>query len=535
MAHAAPVESTPLPRAPREGGWQLAFTSLIPPHVSLWPRSTRFWVLMLVGISLLLITGMTLVAQRGLVEIRAHEAQVGGIRVPVLQEAYHLKIANERTFVGLRGFVITGDETLLKPWYDGQQVFHHSLQALRELDTDPATRMVLADLERRHLAFSSFGARMIEVRRAGAKPESLTQLIQEGNQFKLVLDARLDALIAQQDRALVEAGHQMAAQERGIEQKLAILYSVAVLMTLVLAVLVIWRVMFPLRALEEASLAVGKGRLGARVPSLKNVEFDTVATAFNQMADQVERSIQELQSANTQLRENDRYKDQFLAVISHELRTPLNLILGFGGMLQAELQGPLTPQQRDCMERMMKGGKQMLALINDLLDMSQLAAGKLQLSPTTVIYPALVDQAIGIIHPLANEKQLEITVDLAADAPVWMDSMRMVKVLTSLLSNAVKFTARGGQIGIKAFVRDGELVTEVSDTGCGIAEADRPRLFEHFFQLDMSTTRRAGGAGLGLAIAKGLVQAHGGSIGVESEVGKGSVFWFSVPLRTPGA
>ncbi|HEY9857537.1 MAG TPA: ATP-binding protein [Stenomitos sp.] len=535
MSSSDPTEATPSTRQRRSDGWRLAMTSLIPPRLDQWPRSTRFWVLLLVAVSLVLVASVTLVAQQGLSLIRHDQAQVGQVRIPVVKEAYRLKIANERLFVGLRGFVITGDEQVLAPWSEGDRDFEAALATLRSLNASPRTRQSLTELERAHVAFEALGNHIIAMRRVGAPIETLQRLIAQGNQRKVRLDAQLDAIIAQQNADLAQAGAHLDRQEGRFELQLYGIAVLAVLVTLVLAMLVIWRVMFPLRALEEASLAVGSGQFGARVPRLDNLEFETVAEAFNQMAAHVERSIQALQDANTQLRENDRYKDEFLAVISHELRTPLNLILGFGGMLEAELQGPLTPQQRDCLERMMKGGKQMLALINDLLDMSQLAAGKLHLKQTEVVYPALIDQAVGIIRPLAEDKQLDVSVTLAPSQPVRLDSVRIVKVLTSLLSNAVKFTDRGGHIGVQAFIQENELVTEISDTGCGIAEADLPRLFEQFFQLDMSTTRRAGGAGLGLAIAKGMVQAHGGRIGVRSDVGKGSVFWFSLPLSRPAA
>lgn len=531
MANTAPTEPSLLSSANGSGSLRLALTSLIPPRLELWPSSTRFWVLLMVAISILLLSGVTIVSKQGLSLIRHDEAQLQQVRIPVLKEAYELKIANERIFVGVRGFVITGDDQLLAPWHEGQAGFQNSLKALRALDADPSTQAILADLERRHQEFTAFGSHMIAQRRSGASADILTRLVTQGNERKLMLDSLLDSLISLQNNDLSAASAHLTEQEQGIELQLSAMIAISVFVTLLLAVLVIWRVMFPLRALEEASLAVGTGQLGTRVPRLNNIEFETVATAFNQMAEHLEHSFQALQAANEQLRETDRYKDEFLAVISHELRTPLNLILGFGGMLQAELQGPLTPQQRDCMERMMKGGKQMLALINDLLDMSQLAAGKLHLKQTDVVYPALVDQAIGIIRPLVEDKQLEVSIDLKTPEPVQMDSVRIVKVLTSLLSNAVKFTGSGGRIGVHAFVQGDELVTEVSDTGCGIAETDIPRLFEQFFQLDMSTTRRAGGAGLGLAIAKGLVQAHGGTIGVRSDLGKGSVFWFALPLQ----
>jgi PAS domain S-box-containing protein len=232
-----------------------------------------------------------------------------------------------------------------------------------------------------------------------------------------------------------------------------------------------------------------------------------------------------------QLRALDRYKDEFLSVISHELRTPLNFITGFASTLEDEVQGPLNEAQRVAVGKILSGSDRMLMLVDDLLDFAKLQSGRFEIAPEPTPYAGLVEEVLGLLGPLADQKGLTLGVASLPDCAPVVDPSRIAQVLTNLVGNAIKFTDAGGDIRVQAFVRDGRLVTEVTDTGWGIAPEDVPKLFQRFQQLDMSHTRKAGGTGLGLAIAKALVESHGGSIGVESAPGRGSTFWFSLPLR----
>jgi PAS domain S-box-containing protein len=243
------------------------------------------------------------------------------------------------------------------------------------------------------------------------------------------------------------------------------------------------------------------------------------------------RQLGALRQANAQLRQVDRYKDEFLSVISHELRTPLNFITGFASILDDEVDGPLTPKQHLHLGKILAGSDRMLSLVNDLLDFAKLQAGKFDLSPEPTPYAPLVDDVVTSMRPLADHRGVTLETDVQVPMPPMLDGVRVVQVLTNLISNAVKFTGKGGTIRVSATVEDGALVTRVSDTGMGIAESDIPKLFNRFRQLDMSTTRAAGGTGLGLAISKALIEAHGGAIGVESAVGRGSTFWFRLPME----
>jgi hypothetical protein len=238
----------------------------------------------------------------------------------------------------------------------------------------------------------------------------------------------------------------------------------------------------------------------------------------------------ELARANQELQEADRYKDEFLSVISHELRTPLNFITGFGSILQDGIAGPLNDQQMAYLDRIMNGADRMLGLVDNLLDLSRMAAGRFHLAPGWVPFAPMLDEAILPLHALADRRNVTLTADCGVADPVWMDGPRIIQVITNLVDNAMKFTEAGGQVTVRAAIQDGSVLTEVEDTGIGIPDDDLDKVFQRFRQLDMGTTRRVGGAGLGLAIAKELVEAHGGRIGLRSTIGKGTTFWFSLPL-----
>jgi PAS domain S-box-containing protein len=236
-----------------------------------------------------------------------------------------------------------------------------------------------------------------------------------------------------------------------------------------------------------------------------------------------------------QLRQVDRLKDQFLSILSHELRTPLNAILGFASILDDELAGPLNDNQHHYMEKILGGTEVLLALINDLLDMSRIQAGKFSLVPAPMAVGDAIRQTTEHLGALIERKRHSLVAEVPADLPVLVaDEQRVVQMLVNLVGNAIKFTPEGGTIRVTAEVTgDGPdpcLRVAVIDTGIGISAADQARLFQPFTQLDGSNTRSEGGTGLGLSIAKALVEAHGGRIGVESEPGRGSTFWFTLPF-----
>jgi signal transduction histidine kinase len=172
----------------------------------------------------------------------------------------------------------------------------------------------------------------------------------------------------------------------------------------------------------------------------------------------------------------------------------------------------------------------MLELVNNLLDMSRIQAGKLHIEPELTAYAPIIEDALAPLRPLSDQKHLALMRDIQTDPDLMVDARRLTQVLTNLVDNAIKFTPEGGRITVRVREAAGEVLTEVIDTGPGIAEESIAKLFRPFSQVDMSSTRRVGGSGLGLTISKALVEAHGGQIGVHSQPGEGSTFWFTLPL-----
>jgi len=243
----------------------------------------------------------------------------------------------------------------------------------------------------------------------------------------------------------------------------------------------------------------------------------------------------ELKELNDRLTEASQHKSQFLANMSHELRTPLNAILGYTELILDDIYGPVSDKIRDVLQRMQLSGRHLLRLINDVLDLSKIEAGRAALSLSDYSMQTVIQSVFSGVESLAKEKKIALTLAVASDLPAGRgDERRITQVLLNLVGNAIKFTETG-EVRIAASATDGEFIVTVTDTGPGIAEADRQRVFEEFQQVDNSSTRNKGGAGLGLAIAKRIVEWHGGRIWVESQVGVGTTFGFTLPIRTETA
>jgi signal transduction histidine kinase len=245
--------------------------------------------------------------------------------------------------------------------------------------------------------------------------------------------------------------------------------------------------------------------------------------------------FQEIEDKSRQLQIASQHKSQFLANMSHELRTPLNAILGYTELLIDGLYGKLGDKAQSVLERVQTNGKHLLGLINDVLDLAKIEAGQLTLTLTDYAVGAVVQSVVAATESLAKAKGLELRAELAPAMPLGHgDERRLTQVLLNLVGNAIKFTD-SGSITVSAVARDGRFKLAVRDTGPGIAAADQARIFEEFQQVDNSSTRKKGGTGLGLSISKKIVEMHGGTITVESELGAGATFRVDLPIRLDDA
>ena len=249
------------------------------------------------------------------------------------------------------------------------------------------------------------------------------------------------------------------------------------------------------------------------------------------LAIQNARLFREIEEKGRELEIASKHKSQFLANMSHELRTPLNAILGYSELMLDSIYGEPSDKMRTVLERLQNNGRHLLGLINDVLDLSKIEAGQLTLSLNDYSLRDVVHGVISAVEPLAAEKRLDFKAEVASDLPAGHgDERRLSQVLLNLVGNAIKFTDKG-EVAIRASLTNGAFTVAVCDTGPGIALADQAKIFEEFQQADSSITRTKGGTGLGLSIAKRIIEMHGGRIWVESEPGKGSTFYFTLPVR----
>jgi two-component system sensor histidine kinase/response regulator len=265
---------------------------------------------------------------------------------------------------------------------------------------------------------------------------------------------------------------------------------------------------------------------------LKEREQDLVAAQerLEEQNEALNRRGRELAHKNLELERATRAKSDFLASMSHELRTPLNAIIGFSDLLADDMPGPLTAVQREYVGYVGGAGRHLLSLINDILDLSKIEAGRIELRREPSSLPAIAKAVLEIVSPIAAKKRIRLADRVPEDLPALeVDPVRVKQVLYNLLSNAIKFTPEEGRVALEARAEGDRVAVSVTDTGVGIGPEDLPRLFQAFEQLDAGKGQREG-TGLGLVLTKRLVELHGGEIRVESEPGKGSRFSFTLPL-----
>jgi len=312
-------------------------------------------------------------------------------------------------------------------------------------------------------------------------------------------------------------------------------------MALLASVFVARRVVRPLRKLREGVGQIGSGDLSFRVDLKTGDELEALGEEFNKMTaalqeaysnleHKVAERTQELIITNQRLDEASRHKSQFLANVSHELRTPLNAIIGFTRLVLRRTEGQIPALQTENLQKVLISSEHLLKLINGLLDLSKVEAGRMELFVESFKVDDVVQAAASTVEPMLKNGRVRLMMEIRPDIPLLKtDQEKLQQILLNLLSNAGKFTEEG-EIKVSAWQENGSLKLAVSDTGIGIERAALSYIFEEFRQADMSSARRYGGTGLGLAIAKKFVNLLGGDIAVESEVGKGSKFTVTIPI-----
>jgi signal transduction histidine kinase len=336
--------------------------------------------------------------------------------------------------------------------------------------------------------------------------------------------------------------------EEGFHTNRAVLISFAIGTSLLIIagsyLIIRYVIVKPVKHLKEVSEAIATGELNIRSEIQTGDEFEDLSHAFNRMlrnltniqernrkliAD-LDRKVDELARVNMALFESNRLKSEFLSTMSHELRDPLNSIIGFSEILLAAEN--LTEKQHRYAGNIMTSGQRLMALINDVLELAKLEAGKMRLHPEPVNVSQACEHAISQLRQQAEKKNIDLRVVADPNAPpARQDAGKIHQILTNLLSNAVKFTPEGGWVTLKAACDGNDLVLTVSDTGVGIAPEEQDLIFEKFRQAANPMTREQGGTGLGLSIVRELAKLLGGDVTVQSELGRGSAFTVRIAAR----
>ena len=273
----------------------------------------------------------------------------------------------------------------------------------------------------------------------------------------------------------------------------------------------------PIQRTESRLAEIAAGDFSGRLDVPNRDELGSLGANVNRMNDELRRVYGELETAS-------RHKSEFLANMSHELRTPLNAIIGFSQVLRQRLFGEINEKQDEYLDDILSSGNHLLSLINDVLDLSKVEAGQVELEVAPFSLREALERGVVMVRERAVKNGVQLSLELAPDVDVVRgDERRLRQVVFNLLSNAVKFTPAGGSVTVTTARVDGEVHVSVTDTGPGIALADQERIFDEFQQTDVGV-QHGEGTGLGLALSKRLVELHGGRIWVESEPGRGSRF-----------
>jgi signal transduction histidine kinase len=325
--------------------------------------------------------------------------------------------------------------------------------------------------------------------------------------------------ITQADTANLIADNQIAYLD---SQHLVIgVAAASIFLALLLGLVLSGSLIVPIKQVRARLAAIASGDFSGHLDVPNRDELGALAADLNRMNDQLERLYRKLETAS-------QHKSEFLANMSHELRTPLNAVIGFSEVLQDRLFGDLNDKQAEYVGDIHTSGRHLLSLINDILDLSKVEAGRMELQLTTFALSDVLENVVALARERATRQgtSLRLEVDPSAGA-VDADERKIKQVLFNLLTNALKFTARGGHVDVTARGDGDEVRVSVSDDGIGIAAADHARIFEEFQQVGRSQVQE--GTGLGLALSRSFVELHGGRLWVESEPGKGSTFTFTLP------
>ena len=388
---------------------------------------------------------------------------------------------------------------------------------------------LVARVSATHDAFAAAITELLDMLRTGRIADAERLQAAQVNPLADRLERLTNTLVNRAEAEIVESS-ESSRQANGRSQLIVLAFAGAsVALALVVGLTLAFSISGPLRLIGRRVEQIAGGDFSEHVQVENRDELGALAANIDRMNDQLGRLYAQLEAAN-------RHKSEFLSNMSHELRTPLNAIIGFSEVLLQRLFGELNAKQTDYLQDILESGKHQLALVNDILDLSKVEAGRMELQLSSFSLQAVVDGGVKMLGERATRSGVTFIVEVDPSVDIIeADERKVRQVLFNLLSNAVKFTPDGGTVTVLTRGRLEAVDVSVRDTGVGISAEDQRRVFEAFEQAAAGKTKEAS-TGLGLTLAKSIVELHGGALTVESTVGRGSTFTFSLPRRhTEGA
>ena len=423
--------------------------------------------------------------------------------------------------------LLIGEDRALEATLRQLNQFGYDLDRLQFVGQDEIE--IVARVRKDYEAFIAIVASVIELIRAGKIEQGRQAQIERAGPLADRLERLTNELVNKAEADMLARIDENQSNYREA-QLLVIGFAVgSLLLALALGYAISWSLIDPVRRMGERFEEISAGNFQGRLNVPNRDELGALAENLNRMSSELGRLYRQLETAN-------QHKSEFLANMSHELRTPLNAVIGFSEVLKERMFGELNDKQSEYIDDIHTSGRHLLSLINDILDLSKIEAGRMELELSEFSLPEMLQSTLVLLRERASNHNIALGLEVAPElGNVRADERKVKQVMLNLLSNAVKFTPDGGSVGVGAVANAGTIEISVTDTGIGIAPEDLAAVFEEFKQVGQDSARKAEGTGLGLALTKKFIELHGGTIRVESTPGKGSTFAFTLPIATATA